>query len=67
MTTEQAINAYIQLQGHIHPSTSASTDLERTKNSKVFREEFIKVLQSVDMEADSIMQQAAPEVSAGQT
>jgi hypothetical protein len=67
MTVEQAIKAYIQVQGYIHPSTSASTDVECTKNSGTFREEFTKVLKLLNMEADSIMQQATTEVSTGQT
>jgi hypothetical protein len=51
----------------MHPSTSPSTDLGRTKNSKAFREEFIKILKSVNMEADSVMQGAAMGMQAGQT
>jgi hypothetical protein len=67
MTVEQAIKAYIQLQEYMYPSNCPSTDLERTKNSEAYREEFIKILRSVGMEVDSTMQQATTEVQAGQT
>jgi hypothetical protein len=67
MTVEQAIKAYIQLQEYMHPSNGPSTDLDRTKNSEAYRDEFIKILRSVDMEADSAMQLATTEVQAGQT
>jgi hypothetical protein len=67
MTVEQAIKAYIQLQDYMYPSNCPSTNLERTKNSEAYRDEFIKVLKSVGMEADSAMQHATTDVQAGQT
>jgi hypothetical protein len=67
MTVEQAIKAYTQLQEYMHPSNSPSADPERTRNSEAYRDEFIKIIRSVDMEVDSSMQHAATEVQAGQT
>jgi hypothetical protein len=57
MTGEQAITSYIQLQKYIHPSTSPSSDLERSRNSDAFKEAFIKILESVNMNERSTMQQ----------
>jgi hypothetical protein len=67
MTSEQAIAAYIRLLNYMHPSMSLSTDLERTKHSERFKEEFINVLKSVDLEEDASMQQSTTEVRSGET
>jgi hypothetical protein len=57
MTAEQAITSYIQLQKYIHPSTSPSSDLERSRNSEAFKQAFVKILESVNMDEGSTMQQ----------
>jgi hypothetical protein len=57
MTPEQAITSYIRLQKYIHPSTSPSSDLERSRNSETFKEAFIKILEPVNMDEGSTMQQ----------
>jgi hypothetical protein len=67
MTAEQAIAAYIQLQEYIHPSTSPSSDIERFRNSEAFKEAFIKILKSVDMDETSMMRQTTLEARTGET
>jgi hypothetical protein len=56
MTPEQAITGYLRLQKFMQLSGSPSTDLERTKNSEAFKEAFIEILESVNMNIDSAMQ-----------
>jgi hypothetical protein len=67
MTVERAITAYIRLEKYMHFSTAPSTDPECTKNSVAFRQEFIKILESANMEKDSTMQQAAGKAQTAET
>jgi hypothetical protein len=67
MTAEQAITAYIQLQEYIRPPTSPSSDIERSRNSEAFKEAFIKILKSVNMDENSMMQQTTLEARTGET
>ncbi|PVF91282.1 hypothetical protein CPB86DRAFT_745811 [Serendipita vermifera] len=66
MRPEQAITAYIKLQQYMH-FPSPMTDIERTKNSEAFREIFIDILKSVNMEANSTMQPVIIEAERGKT
>ncbi|PVF94410.1 hypothetical protein CPB86DRAFT_818000, partial [Serendipita vermifera] len=67
MTLEQAITAYIQLQKYMHVSTSPSSDVERSNNSENFKEAFIEILKSAELEADSAMQLGAVGARTGET
>ncbi|PVF94411.1 hypothetical protein CPB86DRAFT_740622 [Serendipita vermifera] len=67
MTLEQAITAYIQLQKYIHTSTPPLSDLERTENSKDFKEAFVEVLKSMGFQADSAMQASTAKALAAKT